>query len=293
MPEGTRGTPVRLSLNGLHGFYTLQTPDLPAAPMPTSDSRTNEEPGYRKPHDFGTSIAIRLDPRKESTPLNLHALLKAYLVCPPVRVALDGRLVGGAPILIESRWSSHRFLEIGGSEPFEYSLRIGICPIDITAPSAPSGVRGQGFVAYIASAAPAGTFFAHVAMDRTHLLISLNRAAVSDWLRHSYEPRYVPTTHQIKVPLSSFLSAPAAAFLMETDARLLLSHNGISVPREIARPINEDDRIWIYGPDVLNESDSVAAVILTLLDEPRPRLSISAAMLWKYLGRSTRRSTSP
>ena len=35
LPDGTRAAPVRFSLDGLHGFYTMQTPDLAPAPMPT------------------------------------------------------------------------------------------------------------------------------------------------------------------------------------------------------------------------------------------------------------------
>ena len=60
LPDGARAAPVRLSLNGMHSFYVLQTPDLPPNPMPCRDG---DELSYR--NEFGTSIAIRMDRSKE------------------------------------------------------------------------------------------------------------------------------------------------------------------------------------------------------------------------------------
>jgi hypothetical protein len=56
---------VRLSLSGLHSFYVLQSEDDPhyaAAEMPGTNS--GQKFRYRKAKDFGTSIAVRFDPKK-------------------------------------------------------------------------------------------------------------------------------------------------------------------------------------------------------------------------------------
>ena len=60
--EGKPCTPVRLSLDGLHGFFTLQDPPLEPDPMPSPDG---DETGYRT--TSGTSIAIRLNPRQRAS----------------------------------------------------------------------------------------------------------------------------------------------------------------------------------------------------------------------------------
>jgi hypothetical protein len=58
-PDRTTGAPLRLSLDGLQGFFTLQTPDLPAKPMPAGDGHGGAKEGYKR--NPGTSIACRLE----------------------------------------------------------------------------------------------------------------------------------------------------------------------------------------------------------------------------------------
>ena len=92
--------PVRLSLDGLHGFYTLQTGRVQGSPMPGEDG---DDPGYR--WEIGTSIAVRLDPRKEGATFQLRSLLEKHVFSSPVPIELDGQPVGhDYASMIEKPW---------------------------------------------------------------------------------------------------------------------------------------------------------------------------------------------
>ncbi|HEX2281975.1 MAG TPA: hypothetical protein VHG52_09475 [Thermomicrobiales bacterium] len=154
LPDGSRATPVRLSLDGLHGFFTVQTPDLAPKEMPSGRVATGEEAGYRT--EPGTSIAVRLDPRKEREPLDLKTVLESYIICPPVPVEFDGARIGGDPKeLLESPWCERTtiplkpeqlqqiasFMELALSpSDLQWELR----PLDLTAHSHDMRrIRGQ------------------------------------------------------------------------------------------------------------------------------------------------------
>jgi len=92
-PTGLNSVPLRLSLDGLQGFFTLRMPNLRPVPMPTACSVAGFEEGYRR--NCGTSIACRLDPRKENAAFDLRQLLNDTLLAPPVPVEFEGDRVGG------------------------------------------------------------------------------------------------------------------------------------------------------------------------------------------------------
>ncbi len=155
-PDGSTCEPVRLSLQGVHGFYTLQTPRLPPSPMPGADG---DEDGYRA--EFGTSIAVRLNPKKEQAPLDLKKQLERYVLCPPVPVEYRGERIGGDPAeLVDKPWCERMSFPLTREEMapierclgyhFAEPLEIEFLPIDLTKYSpAPQLFRGQIVIARI------------------------------------------------------------------------------------------------------------------------------------------------
>lgn len=82
--------PVRLSVDGLQNFFTLQTgSDIPGF-MPTKNIK---EVSYRS--QIGTSIAVRLNPAKEFQKFNVKDHLERWLFYPQIEVNYDGTLIGG------------------------------------------------------------------------------------------------------------------------------------------------------------------------------------------------------
>jgi hypothetical protein len=108
-PEGSRFKPIRLSLNGLSGYYTLQTPDLPAGAMP-SQYEMDEPEGYRT--EFGTSIACRIDPTKERGSFDLSAMLNSHILFPTIPIEFEGVKVAGYSTLIGKPWCTAKTVKL-------------------------------------------------------------------------------------------------------------------------------------------------------------------------------------
>jgi hypothetical protein len=159
-PDGQKEIPVRLSLEGLHGFFVMQTPPLSAKAMPSEHAgKQGEAEGYRK--DFGTSIACRLDPKKERGALDLRAILDEYIIGPVVPVELDGEPIGStAAELSDAPWVSYGEIDITPDDVARISrcldwhfegplLKIVRVPIDLTNNSPNAMLRGQCLAVYI------------------------------------------------------------------------------------------------------------------------------------------------
>ncbi|MDX6743676.1 hypothetical protein [Actinocorallia sp. A-T 12471] len=93
--------PIRLSMWGRDGFFALQTPpaQYSAKPMPGPH---DDLPGYRTTP--GTTITLRIDPRRERGDLDVRAELDSWIAFPetPVeyagdRVGLPATLLSGPP----------------------------------------------------------------------------------------------------------------------------------------------------------------------------------------------------
>jgi hypothetical protein len=153
--EGKTADPVRLSLDGLHGFFTLQTGRDQPSPMPGEDG---DEPGYR--WETGTSIAVRLDPRKEGATFQLRSLLGEHVFSSPVPIELDGQPVGhDYASMIEKPWCEPtvvdflpeamaqlcEFTGFGFTEP----LKVAFIPLDLTRHSSTPEFKGQILTAVI------------------------------------------------------------------------------------------------------------------------------------------------
>jgi len=153
--EGRIADPVRLSLYGLHGFYTLQTGRVQPSPMPGEDG---DEPGYR--WEIGTSIAVRLDPRKEGATFQLRSLLEKHVFSSPVPIELDGQPVGhDYASMIEKPWCEQTvvdFLPEGMAQLREFTgyeftepLKVVFLPLDLTRHSPTPEFKGQILTAVI------------------------------------------------------------------------------------------------------------------------------------------------
>lgn len=151
------GHPLRLSLPSLEGFYALQPSPMAASPMPAPPGATTT--GYR--NEPGTTIAVRLDARKESGLFDLRALLEEHLWCPPVPVEHDGRRVGGnTATLVDVPAFEHEIVELEGAVleglqrtlglPLSDGLQLHILPLDLTAASPVPELRGQAVASFVA-----------------------------------------------------------------------------------------------------------------------------------------------
>ncbi|MFC1713153.1 hypothetical protein ACFL6S_05765 [Candidatus Poribacteria bacterium] len=143
---------TRLSLPSLRGFYILQSEEEGHSSNPMPEQYENES-GYRK--GPGTSIAVRLDPRKEGERFTLRELLERYVSCSPVPIESDGELVGGEPgVILEKPWLDKIVsAELNDSvvesieETLEYKFpqppRIIIVPLNLTKYSPSPDLKGQ------------------------------------------------------------------------------------------------------------------------------------------------------
>jgi hypothetical protein len=162
-PNGDKSDPVRLSLNGPHGFYTLQMSELKAEPMPAAHGKPPAEVdylGYRR--ESGTSLAVRLDPRKEKGAFELGNLLTQYVLCSPVPIEFNGELVGGDPaVLVDKPWCERQTITLTGEEmasienllcyKFREPFQIELLPLDLTKHSPTPELKGQLLVLVVRS----------------------------------------------------------------------------------------------------------------------------------------------
>ena len=84
---------LRMSMQGLNAFYIFKKEEEqhPCINMPNRNKQ-NEE--YRKPSEYGTSIAVRLNPKVDRGDFNLEKLLNEYIIASPIPIKLNGELVG-------------------------------------------------------------------------------------------------------------------------------------------------------------------------------------------------------
>jgi hypothetical protein len=155
---------IRLQLSGLHSFYVLQSErdmHYDAAPMPGPRHTSALADGYRPAEKFGTSVAVRLDPRKENKRLNLKKVLEDHVLCSPVPVVFEGEEVGGdTQLLIETPWvdgiveeelTAEETAEIENffGAKLEDKLKVRLIPLDLTAHSPTPSLRGQALTGHM------------------------------------------------------------------------------------------------------------------------------------------------
>ena len=311
LPDGTRAAPVRFSLDGLHGFYTLQTPDLAPAPMPISATSNNEEPHYRT--EFGTSIAIRLDPRKEREPLDLRAELERYLLCPPVSVEYEGESVGGDPKdLLETPWCDPVTIKPTPAEIeallgfwLPEAFRIELQPLDLTRYTPTKEFKAQvtlallvlskqlKSIAYELSAASAADLSWNLdfhedlqisiqadlgSTDFSHMNISNNAEQLMKALHNHRDQRDRVEVYTTLPSFSDYIRASGRALLYPPQrvpgifSKLLVSHNGIRLPKAIEH-VQYPGRID-FNVKYPGAEARTALGLISLTDRMRPNLSV-------------------
>jgi hypothetical protein len=162
---GASADPMRLSLTGLEGFYTLQLEPMQAPPMPTPHGT---EPGYRQ--SAGTTIAVRIDPRRKIDLVDLAQVLDSNVLCPPVPIEYQGELIGGNDELIVDReWTEPTEIELDSETVaavervllvrLPSGLKLRVVPLNLTAASPDERLAGQFVVAFIAGGQPLASAF--------------------------------------------------------------------------------------------------------------------------------------
>lgn len=155
----SRQNALRMTLKGLNDFYILkrESEKHPASLMP---NEFNNNEGYRKPHEFGTSIAVRFNPKKETGNFNLKGTLKKYIVCSPIPIIYNDEEVGGNyNDLIEKEWIQpmnylideliQQKIEDTLKMKFSERLSISIQPLPLSKFSPSDNLKGQAIVGTI------------------------------------------------------------------------------------------------------------------------------------------------
>jgi hypothetical protein len=102
--NGTLEKPLRMSFHHVADYSFLQTPDERATPFP---GKYGSSPGYRTTP--GTSIAVRIDPRRHGSPLDLTKLCHKHLLGTRVPVKVnDTPFLDGTAASDKSKWSRER-----------------------------------------------------------------------------------------------------------------------------------------------------------------------------------------
>jgi len=272
IPGRAKPQPVRLSLNGLHGFFTLQTPPLLPSPMPAP---APEPPAYRT--QPGTSIAVRLDPRKDKGTFYAKNLLQDCLAFPPVTVIFDNDPIGGDPALIDRPWFNRTSITL---KPFEMDrisnvldvdlpgialrepLRVDIIPIDLSKHSPVPELKGQVVLAVLR---PTMEWLALRKNLLKHTFIRLDFRGYNLELHIGPGVQIDQQAANIEIELPNEvlsilgLSGPEIASV---------SHNGVKIPTNsfTFRQVGGDHASWIQG-------------LISLADSLRPDISVSREVL--------------
>lgn len=309
---------IRLSLSGLHGFFTLQTQNHIPAPMPTPNG---DEPGYRRLS--GTSIAVRLDPRRERSLLNVSQALKQYLSYPPVPVHFERSPVGGDWALTRTPLIDHISEEVIDGKRIDVfasklafdpsvSIRIRVLPLDFTFHSPTDKLSGQMVMLRVDTESNLDEIEDQLGIERDfEFSISKNGLTLSSRLRGFYflktrkhkkrlsqralaHREFVKRTMnpdgdggEASINLDKFwreLSPTVRSLLLAERPLISLSHNGISVETE--QVIEEEFPQEIYGnvKRIFRGYDGGVRLFgfILLSDALRPELSVSRESL-RYL----------
>ena len=146
-PRSQAVQPVRLTISGVSDFVTIQAGLQAAKPMPSATTPTR---GYRAM--AGTSIAVRLDPRRIGPAQFDPEDIKRFLFAPNLRISINNRDVSGISNVAVERPP----IQLSTSPlPEDFQRKADYCfgspskvqlvvvPLDLTANSPTSKLRGQ------------------------------------------------------------------------------------------------------------------------------------------------------
>lgn len=297
--------PVRLSISGLHGFYTVQTPNLRPKPFPSDSGKKNE---YR--HKAGTSIAVCIDPQKASGLFSLEKALNKYLLCSPVPVEFENKRIGGDPAEIIERPSlQHKIVELPQEmvsdlesflkKRYEYinlkgfkitePIRIELIPMDLTNNSTSDNLKGQVITVHMHQNSDIDLLNKKINSDTysyinvyCHVSIQNNRI----YLEIGYDNN---CWSQDITSLLTDNKDRAKAFLSYADKEKWCSHNGIAISNVVKRKPSEDpDNVYYWKISLSTDKshryrytgDTLGVV--SLFDRLRPNVSLSRDMIIEF-----------
>lgn len=150
---------LRMTMKGLSSFFVLkkESEKHPCQAMP-NQNKTNET--YRNTNEFGTSISIRLNSKKDRADFNLLNILNDYIVVSPVKIKFNDEYIGGSyKEILENEWCEYTEYNIGESDQddiekvigvkFSEPLKIVFRPLNLTKNTPTDKFKGQAIVAYI------------------------------------------------------------------------------------------------------------------------------------------------
>jgi hypothetical protein len=150
---------LRMTMSGLSSFFVLkkESEKHTCIPMP-NQHKSNET--YRGINDFGTSISIRLNSKKDRADFNLKNILNGYIVVSPVQIKYNEEIIGGNyNELIENEWCKYAEYTMKESEQidienaidvkFSEPLKIVFSPLNLTGNSPNKKFKGQAIVGYV------------------------------------------------------------------------------------------------------------------------------------------------
>lgn len=238
---------IRLSMGELEGFFVIKKEEQGHVPenMP-NENRTAEK--YRKNKDYGTSIAIRINPKKESVSFDLKKKLEGYIKTPPVPVVFDGENIGGDyEKLIEKKWCEYKEYPIKAADikRIEKALDMKFTtppvliqiPLDLIANSPfPDKFKGQATLFYLN--------MDDTDKDKIGAREGVHRRIEYNWSLDDYD-LYI-NFYYLKAIQSKNENLYIKEYIGENDSSFSLikiqpkgtSHNGIGIPDrfEIGKP---------------------------------------------------------
>ena len=281
--------PIRISLKGLHNFYVLQMhPETPSAmPKEHIDERT-----YRK--EVGTSIAVRIDPKKEIADFNLKQTLEGLIFDCPVSIIYDAEEIGVKTKQLVNQ-NIHKYFDYEVTEEIEKQIeeflgkklslkpKIEIVPLDLTKNSASKNLKGQILLIDVIS--EFGKVREHTYPVMSITLIQDFNEGVRIGINCVKEQREGDkvTYPNLLIELNDLEEVIKLVYQPFKDFKrrnLIVSHNGIILPHELNREIIYNKAL-ILKDSVFNQHSSyehkntLMFGYISLTDELYPNLSVS------------------
>lgn len=230
---------IRLSMGELEGFFVIKKEEQGHVPenMP-NENRTAEK--YRKNKEYGTSIAIRINPKKENVSFDLKKKLEEYIKTPPVPVVFDGENIGGDyEKLIEKKWCEYKEYPIKEVDikRIEKALDMKFTtlpvflqiPLDLTANSPfPDKFKGQATLFYL-NMDDADRWIINKRTDDIHRMIQYDWTDDDQFLINFYCSKASESKDEYLYIEEYVDENKDSSFLIKTQPAGT-SHNGIAIP---------------------------------------------------------------
>ncbi len=293
---------LRMSIENLQEFYILKEEKAGHQPhnMPNKNQIAER---YRNVKAYGTSISVRINPKKEDISFDFRRKLEEYISCSPIPLHYEGEQIGGDYAkLVLTKWIDRPITTVVNNKiqrsiedfieyRFTGELQITITPLDITSNANVAELKGQAVLVEL------------IIPEHGEKSVNTNIAEFSMGLSITSDYRYFPNelddciyiTAEIKIPDSNeydrlkrerkwfkYNYAPLTAYILSLRQHGVISHNGILLPL-IFKSTGK------LSSDVLEfklPENTLLIPYISLTDNIRPNLSISRnevkSMPWQF-----------